>query len=91
MTNDSEPNIIHSPLERRIEADGTFVDVFIYRGEDEPTWLLEVVDEEGASTVYDDPFETDQAALHEVMAAIQKYGIRVYVDDGFPEEEETLH
>lgn len=88
---DDEPTIIHSPLERRIEDDGTYIQVHIYRGENEATWILEVVDEEDASTVYDDPFESDQAALDEVVAAIQKYGIRVYLEDGFPDEEETLH
>lgn len=84
---DEEPTIIYSSLERRIEGDGTYVEVHIYRGEDEPAWILEVVDEEGASTVYDDPFETDQAALDEVMASIQKHGIRVYLEDGFPDDE----
>ena len=89
--NDDEPTIIHSPLERRIEDDGTFIQVHIYRGENEPTWILEVVDEEDASTLYDDPFESDQTALDEVMATIQKYGIRVYLEDGFPDEDEAVH
>ncbi|MGQ2906304.1 MAG: hypothetical protein ACT6RL_22090 [Neoaquamicrobium sediminum] len=88
--NDDKPAIIHSSLERRIEDDGTFVQVHIYRGEDEATWIVEVVDEEDASTVYDDRFESDQAALNEVTASIQKYGIRVYLEDGFPDAEETV-
>lgn len=91
MTNDNEPSIIYSPLRQRIEGDGTYIDVEIYRGEDEPAWILEVVDEENASTVYDEPFETDQAALDEVRASIEKYGIRVYLENGFPEEAHTVH
>lgn len=91
MTNDNEPNIIYSPLRRRIEGDGTHIDVEIYRGEDEVTWILEVVDEENASTVYDDPFESDQAALDEVLSSIAKYGIRVYLENGFPDETHTVH
>lgn len=91
MSDENEPAIINSPLSQRIEGDGTFIKVEIYRGEDEPTWILEVVDEEDASTVYDDPFESDQAAFDEVMASIQKYGIRVYLEDGFPDEDETVH
>lgn len=85
---DDEPTIIYSPLRQRISSDSTHIDVEIYRGENEAFWLLEVIDEEGASTVYDDRFASDQAALYEVMDAIQKYGIRVYLEEGFPE---TLH
>lgn len=90
MTDDDGPTIIYSPLRRRIEGDGTYIDVQIYRGESEANWLLEVVDEENASTVYDDQFATDQAALDEVMASIQKYGIRVYLDNGFPDDSEPI-
>jgi uncharacterized protein len=67
--------IIHSPLQRRITRDGISVDVMIYHGEDEEGWILEVVDHLGGSTVWDDPFPTDQAALDEAMAAIEAEGI----------------
>jgi hypothetical protein len=87
MTDEEEPNIIYSPLRQRIEGDGTYIGVEIYRGEEETTWILEVVDEENASTVYDDQFETDQAAFDEVLSAIKEYGIRVYLENGFPEEQ----
>jgi uncharacterized protein len=36
---------------------------------------LEVVDHLGGSTVWDDPFPTDPAALDEAMAAIEVEGI----------------
>lgn len=87
MTSDKEPAIINSPLSRRIEGDGTYIKVEIYRGEDDVVWILEVVDEENASTVYDESFPSDQAAFDEVMASIQKYGIRVYLEDGFPDDQ----
>jgi hypothetical protein len=73
MTNDY--TIIHSPLQRRVTRDGISVDVMIYRGEDEEGWILEVVDHLGGSTVWDDRFPTDQAALDEAMAAIEVEGI----------------
>ena len=55
--------IIHSPLEQRVEADGRFVHIQIYRGEDSG-WILEVVDDLNNSTVWDDEFSTDQEALN---------------------------
>ena len=38
-------------------------------------WILEVVDEYGNSTVWDDPFKTDDEALDEVFDTIEKGGI----------------
>ena len=35
--------------------------------------------------------ESDRAALDEVLTSIDTYGIRVYLEDGFPDETETLH
>ncbi len=60
---DEEYKIIHSPLERRITERGVSVEVMIYRGEGDAGWILEVVDHTGGSTVWDDAFASDQAAL----------------------------
>jgi uncharacterized protein len=59
----SDPEIVMSPLCREISEGGTKIQVDIYRGEEESGWILEVIDEENASTVWDDPFDTDQEAL----------------------------
>ncbi len=95
MTNDNEPTIIYSPLTQRIEGDGTFIEVEIYRVEGEEGWILEVIDEEDAATIYEDRFETEQEALEEVLDAISKHGVRVYLDEGFPDDEDddvfTIH
>tara|TARA_R110000796_G_scaffold208755_1_gene325000 strand:+ start:6260 stop:6628 length:369 start_codon:yes stop_codon:yes gene_type:complete len=63
-----------SPLCQKVTADGKTVEVEIYRG-DKGGWLLEVVDEFGTSTVWDDEFDTDRAALEEVQATIRDEGI----------------
>ena len=76
----SDPEIVMSPLCREITADGTRVQVDIYRGEDEPGWILEVIDEENESTVWDDPFDTDREALDEVMEVIERDGIRSFLE-----------
>ena len=38
-------------------------------------WLLEVIDEHGNSTVWDDPFQSDQDALDEALRTIEEEGI----------------
>ncbi len=69
-----EREIEMSPLCRKISRDGTSVEVLIY-SDGNYGWILEVVDEEDASTVWDNPFLTDQAALAEVMKIIDEKGI----------------
>jgi uncharacterized protein len=76
----SDPEIIMSPLCREITVDGTKIQIDIYRGENEPGWILEVIDEENASTVWDEPFDTDQEALDAVLIVIEKDGIRSFLD-----------
>ena len=82
----SDPEIIMSPLCREITADGTTIQVDIYRGENEPGWLLEVIDEENASTIWDEPFDTDQEALDAVLEVIERESIRSFLDG----EQETM-
>ena len=63
MTNiDEDTPIIYSSLNQTVSRSGRSVQVEIYRAENED-WILEVVDEHGNSTVWDDLFPTDQAAL----------------------------
>ena len=61
-----------SPLCREITVDGITIQIDIYRGKDDSGWILEVIDEENASTIWDEPFDTDQEALD---AAQQTYGV----------------
>jgi len=69
-----------SPLCREIVQEGTKIQVDIYRGEAESGWILEVIDEENTSTVWDDPFDTDREALDEVMEVIERDGIRSFLE-----------
>ncbi len=72
------PNIITSSLSKTIMIDGTPFQLEIYRLEDVPGWSLEVIDEEGASTVWDETFETDEAAHNCLIETIQKEGIAAF-------------
>ena len=56
----SDPEIIMSPLCREISGDDTKIEVDIYRGVEDTSWVLEGIDEENDSTVWDDPFDSDQ-------------------------------
>jgi hypothetical protein len=77
----SDPVIIMSPLCREISGDDTKIQVDIYRGEDDSGWVLEVIDEENGSTVWDAPFNTDREALDEVMRVLEREGIRAFLEN----------
>ena len=72
--------IIHSPLAQTYSAGGHTLRIQIYRSADS-LWILEVVDERGTSTVWDDPFETDKAALEAAFLAIETEGIASFLTD----------
>ena len=77
MTDEFE--VKKSPLGQAITRDHRTVQVEIYE-DGAGGWLLEVVDEYGNSTVWDEAFKTDRAALEEeVVATIKKEGIACLV------------
>jgi hypothetical protein len=78
---DDEYKIINSPQSQKITRDGTTIEVLIYRGEHEAAWILEVVDHAGGSTVWDETFQTEQAALNEVLRTIDEEGIACFLLD----------
>ena len=75
---DDEHELIHSPLTRTHSADGHTLYIQIYRSTGSP-WILEVVDELGTSTVWDEPFDTDTAALEAAFLAIETDGTHSFV------------
>ena len=64
-----EIEIVMSPLSQKISSGGKTIQVDIFQDGD-GGWLLEVVDEFGNSTVWDDSFNTDAEALNEVKKII---------------------
>ena len=70
-----DPNIVRSGLSQTIVSDGLAADVEIYRLEDVPGWSLEVIDQDGTSTVWDDLFPTDEKALEAFHDALQEEGL----------------
>jgi uncharacterized protein len=75
MTQDDDTYTnVHSPLERTLSGEGHTLHIGIYRGVNEPDWIVEIEDETGTSTVLDERFATDQAALDAALAEIEAEG-----------------
>lgn len=72
----------YSPLSKQVTLDEITVGVLIYRDPEEAGWVLEVVDREAASTVWEGAFETDQEAWREVVRTIAEESITRLTEDG---------
>ena len=66
-----EPDFIESPLSQTVTRNGVEVRVEIF-GDSKGAWILEVVDAENTSHVWDEHFETDQLALTEALRALDE-------------------
>ena len=75
-----EHELIYSPQQQHYTFGSHTVEICIYRMPD-TAWMLEVVDEYGNSTVWEDEFETDQAALDAVIRTIEEDGIESLVGE----------
>jgi len=75
-----------SPLSQKISREGKTVQIDIYE-DGEGGWLLEVVDEFNNSTLWEDPFDTDDSALKEVLDTIDDEGIAALIGP----EKHVLH
>ncbi len=78
---DTDPTVIESPLSRTVSRDGIAVRVLIYRLEHNPMWALEVVNDAGTSTVWDDLFDTDEAAFETFAQTVIAEGMDSFLDD----------
>jgi hypothetical protein len=85
MTNDTK--IIYSPLSGSFTQEGITVQVHIYRLDRDTDWVLEVVDADDTSTVWEEKFETDKAAHEFFLASVETEGLAQVISDDYP----TLH
>jgi hypothetical protein len=77
-----EPELENSRLSGEFFCDGIAVRVEIYRllhGNE--GWILEVVDHEGGSTVWEALFATDEAAYTEFCRTVEEEGIASFLED----------
>ena len=70
----ADPRIITSPLSGPFTEGDATVDVQIYRLEN-TKWTLEVIDVEGTSTVWDDQFDSAEAAKAEFLRSVAEEGL----------------
>ena len=82
---DDDFKIVESPLSTSVTQDGMTIEVHIYRGEKDDGWTLEVVDQLGGSTVWQEVFASDVDALEEVKRAIAEEGMASFLTDS-PEQ-----
>jgi hypothetical protein len=75
-----DPKVIGSRHNGIFSRDGLTVEVCIYRLED-TKWTLEIVDEIGTSIVWDNEFETDDAAHAEFLRSVETEGLDVILRD----------
>lgn len=76
--NFNDKDLIDSPLSQPYTRDGKTVNIEIFRLPG-MAWSLQVVDAHGNSTVYDDEFSTDSAALACVLHELNRDGIDAFI------------
>lgn len=69
-----EIDLVYSKHCQTVSRDGKTVRVEIYSS-GKNDWILEVVDEENNSTVWDDPFPADDDAFQEFKRTLEEEGI----------------
>lgn len=75
-----DPDIVTSGLSRRVTRDGITVELHIYRLETDAGWALEVVNEAGTSTVWEELFPTAEAANEEFLRTVDDEGMVAFLD-----------
>ena len=77
-----DPNLVISGLSREHSQDDGRVQIKIFRLEREEEWTLEVVAEDGTSTVWDNTFVSTRVALDEAIRAVDEEGVRSFLEVG---------
>ena len=79
MFDDDEYELVASPLSQRLLVEGHPFEINIYRGVDEPDWVLEIVNAKGTSIIPDQRFKSDQDALGAALADFENEPIEEFL------------
>lgn len=71
--------IIDSPLCQKLLVEGHPFEISIYRGIDEPEWILEIINSMGTSFIPDERFKTDKDALCVALADFENEPIENFL------------
>jgi hypothetical protein len=74
-----EPKLIISKKSQPISSDGRTVYVEIYRMENEKRWGLSIDDEFNNTSIFDNTFKSEKAALLEAKKSILEEGINQFI------------
>lgn len=86
----SDPKIIRSPASQEYTSDGITIRVEIYKLEGSDSWTLELVDEDGSSTIWEEQFPTDAAAFAEFTEGLEELGLSALLEPD-EDDEATVH
>ena len=76
-----DPKLTYSDHSGHYVVDGERLEVSIYKLDGDAGWTLEVVNSNGTSIVWDDPFLEDQLALREFADTVEREGLKAFLDD----------
>lgn len=74
MTENDDPNLVHSSKSLAVVIDGYRFQIDIYRLETDSHWTLEVIDHLGTSHTWDDQFASEQEARAAALTALEEEG-----------------
>ncbi|MDV6314846.1 hypothetical protein [Idiomarina sp. HP20-50] len=78
-TMSEEQQVIQSKHTQEYSDNGKTVEIDIYRSE-ESGWILEIVDQNNNSTLWEDEFEKEEDALAEALDALKEEGIDNFIE-----------
>ncbi len=76
-----DPKLVRSSYAGPFTQQGVTVRLEIYRLDSDLQWVLEVVNENGTSTVWDELFDTDSAAYAAFQSAVEEEGMSAFLDE----------
>lgn len=79
MMDEDDFPIIDSPLSQKLLVEGHRFEISIYRGIDEPDWILEITNAKGTSFIPDGRFKTDKDALGAALADFENEPIEEFL------------
>jgi len=86
MINTKDPMLEFSELSGEFSEDGITVQVLISRAlGSQLDWVMEVIDQAGGTTTWEDAFSTDREAFDEFLATVERDGLASFLDDGDPQ------
>lgn len=76
----NEPKLIVSKKSQPISSGGKTVYIEIYKGENDKRWELAIDDEIGYTSIWDNTFKSEKAALLAAKKSILEEGINTFIE-----------